>query len=90
MADAVGASKAHIWELETGKSRNPSLELLKALAEHFEITVAKLIGETPGDAEDLLVMYRGLQSLDQKDRETVQVVMNSLRKQRKKTEGDGD
>ena len=32
VADAVGASKAHIWELEKGTTRNPSIELLKSLA----------------------------------------------------------
>ncbi len=90
VADAVGASKAHIWELETGKSQNPSLELLKNLAEHFEITVSSLIGETPGDSEDLLVMYRGLQGLTDEDREFVQTVMDTLKKKRKKRASDGD
>ena len=31
-ADAAGVSKAHIWDLETGKSANPSMELLTSLA----------------------------------------------------------
>ena len=35
LADAVGVSKAHVWELETGKSKNPSIELLTKLAKHF-------------------------------------------------------
>ena len=34
VADAVGVSKAHIWELERGSSNNPGLELLRKLAEH--------------------------------------------------------
>ncbi len=33
VADAVDASKNHIWDLETGKSRNPSIELLTKLGE---------------------------------------------------------
>lgn len=46
VADAVKASKPHIWELEKGESRNPSLELLKSLAEHFDVTVSYLLDET--------------------------------------------
>ena len=40
VADAIGASKAHIWELESNKSKNPSLDLLRKIATHFETTVS--------------------------------------------------
>lgn len=40
VADAISVSKAHVWELETGRSHNPSLEILQKLAEHFKVTVA--------------------------------------------------
>jgi transcriptional regulator with XRE-family HTH domain len=46
VADAVGVSKAHIWELEAGRSTNPGLELLKKLAEHFRVTVSFLSDDT--------------------------------------------
>ena len=52
VADAVGASKAHIWELEKGTTKNPSIELLKSLAEHFGVTIASLVGEDPSEAQD--------------------------------------
>ena len=45
VADAVGVSKAHIWELEKGKTRNPGLELLTKLAQHFNVGIAWLAGE---------------------------------------------
>jgi transcriptional regulator with XRE-family HTH domain len=52
VADAVAASKAHIWELERGTSKNPSLELLQRLATHFKVTVSYLIdAESLGDAK---------------------------------------
>ncbi len=35
VADAVGVSKAHIWELERGRSDNPSMALVTQLADHF-------------------------------------------------------
>ncbi len=49
VADAIGASKAHIWELESNRSKNPSLDLLQKLAAHFRTTVAYLIEEPEGD-----------------------------------------
>jgi transcriptional regulator with XRE-family HTH domain len=45
VADLVGVSKAHIWELETGKSSNPGLQVLRGLASHFEVSVAFLADE---------------------------------------------
>ena len=47
-ADGVGISKAHFWSLERGDADNPSLELLRNLAEHFKVTIAFLNDE---DAE---------------------------------------
>jgi transcriptional regulator with XRE-family HTH domain len=45
VADAIGASKAHIWELEANRSKNPSLDLLQKLASYYGVTVAYLIEE---------------------------------------------
>lgn len=39
VADAVDASKPHIWELERGTSKNPSLELVTKLAAYFSVSV---------------------------------------------------
>ena len=49
VADAIGASKAHIWELEMNRSRNPSLDLLQKLSSHFKTTVSYLIDEPEGE-----------------------------------------
>jgi transcriptional regulator with XRE-family HTH domain len=47
LADAIGVSKAHVWEMEVGRSSNPSLEILQKLAEHFNVTIAFLVEATP-------------------------------------------
>lgn len=44
VADAVGVSKTHIWQMEKGKSENPSTELLKKLAEYFNVSVEFMAG----------------------------------------------
>ena len=86
VADAVGASKAHIWELETGKSRNPSSNLLRRLAQHFQVTVASLVGEdptVPGEDERLVAMFRDLHELDEDDRAMLEAIMRQMRKRKK-------
>jgi transcriptional regulator with XRE-family HTH domain len=82
VADAVGASKNHIWDLETGNSRNPSFGLLTKLAKCFSVSVAELIGEKPGAKDDdpqVVAMYRELKELTPQDRETIQVLMDRLK-----------
>lgn len=85
VADAVKVSKAHIWELEVGRSRNPSMELLKNIADHYKTTVAALLGEDTSSSEEeleLQAMFRDLKSLGQKDRELIAGVIESIRRNR--------
>jgi transcriptional regulator with XRE-family HTH domain len=92
VADAVGASKAHIWELEMGKSKNPSVDLLTALAKHFDVLVADLAGEDPnavGEEPELLLMYRDLKGLKKNDRETIKLLLKGL-KDRAKEKSEKD
>lgn len=58
VADAIGASKAHIWELESNRSKNPSLDLLRKLARHFDTTVSYLINEPEGEATRAREFFR--------------------------------
>jgi transcriptional regulator with XRE-family HTH domain len=86
LADAVGASKAHIWEIERGGSKNPSMDLLTKLAEHFRVTVSFLVGEDlPQENEDLMVLYRDLKDLDDADKETIVALMKRLKEGRAKS-----
>jgi len=79
-ADAVGISKAHFWELEQGTSKNPSIELLQRLAEHYKITVTYLIGEERGADEGAdqwaLAMFKGLKGVtDPSDRKIIELLL---------------
>ena len=68
VADAIGASKAHIWELETNRSRNPSIDLLRRLAEHFKVSIAHLVGEDAEAQEaDFRVFGREFKDLSDED-----------------------
>lgn len=80
VADAVSASKAHVWEIENGKSRNPSIELLRRLASHFGLSVSVLIGENVQSADDeALVFYQSIRRLPKSDREVLKAVIDGMK-----------
>ena len=83
VADEVGASKAHIWDLETARAKNPSIELVTKLAKCFEVSVADLIGENPNGEDEqprLVAMYRELKDLSDDDQKAIQTMMDHFRK----------
>lgn len=83
VADAVGASKAHIWELEVGKSQNPSVDLIRRLADHFRVSVAWLVGEVPfqgKDREQIAAMHRAIEDLSQPNRQIIQTIIDGMRR----------
>lgn len=87
VADAIGASKTHVYDLETGRSTNPSIELLTKLATHFRVSIADLVGENPEGANEdpaLVAMYRDLKTLTPQDRETIQMLMDRLKSPKEK------
>jgi transcriptional regulator with XRE-family HTH domain len=85
VADAVGVSKAHIWELEKAKTDNPSMGLVTRLADHFDVSVAYLVGEDrkAADADvQLARMFRQAQKLDDRERKILDDMMRSLLRSR--------
>ena len=85
VADKIGISKAHVFNLEKGITANPSMDLVVKLAELYRVRVADLVGENP-DAEDepaeMVAMFRDLKDLGEPDRETIRMLMESMKKRR--------
>lgn len=82
VADAVGASKAHVWELEKGRSQNPSFDLVRRLAAHFGVNMDVLTGkdDVPGsDSLQIARINRGLAELSERDRRAVEQMVENLR-----------
>jgi transcriptional regulator with XRE-family HTH domain len=79
-------SKTHIWELETGRSKNPSMEMLRGLANHFKVTITSLVGEdregTQSD-EQLMRMFRQAGDLSDDERAVLDDMIQSMLKRRK-------
>jgi transcriptional regulator with XRE-family HTH domain len=80
VADAVQASKAHIWDIERGASSNPTMDLLGRLATHFGVSVGSLVGEEPPTEmhNELVALYRDLRNLSDSDRDTIRGLAKRL------------
>ncbi|MCQ0970157.1 helix-turn-helix domain-containing protein [Paracoccus sp. TK19116] len=81
VADGVGVSKAHIWELEKGRSNNPSFDLVRKIAAHFGVTTDALAGEQglPGPEEQRIGrLHRDLRDLEDEDLKLVEDMIVSL------------
>ena len=85
VADAVGVSKAHIWELEKAKTDNPSMALVTRLADHFKVSVSFLVDEdieAPDADVELQRMFRQAHQLTDAERAILDDMMKSLLKRR--------
>lgn len=90
VADAVQVSKAHIWELEKGRTDNPSMALVTRLADHFGVSVSYLVGEqidAPDADVEISRMFRQAKNLDPDELHILDDLMKSLLKRRGKSGG---
>ena len=90
VADAISVSKTHVWEIEKGRSKNPSVDLIEKLADHYDVTVASLVGEDlqAGD-EELMRMFRQAGKLQPEDRAVLDDMIKAMLK-RRRSDGDND
>lgn len=90
VADKIGISKAHVFNLEKGITANPSMDLVVKLADLFRVRVADLVGENP-EADDqpkeMVAMFRDLKKLGEPEREMIRMLMETMRNKRKADEG---
>ncbi len=85
VADAVEVSKTHIWGMEKGTTHNPSLDLLKKLAEHYNVTVEYLAGT--GEAESLVDVeaqqfFRDFKSLSEAEQAVLMQTLELFKKKK--------
>ena len=88
LADAVGASKAHIWDLETGRTKNPTIDLLTKLSKALGTSISELVGENPESENadpNALMMFREFKGLGSDDQETIRLMMERLLKRKEKS-----
>jgi transcriptional regulator with XRE-family HTH domain len=87
-ADAIGISKAHLWDLEMGKSSNPGAELLGKFSDQYGLPIGHLVGELESDQDDdrLKVMFRQLRELGANDLELIETIIEQRKRQQKSQE----
>ncbi len=81
VAEKVGVSKAHVWELEKGRSKNPSFELVGKLAAHYGVSIDVLTGQAAEpNKSDLQIerIHRGLNALSDRDRQIVEQMIKNM------------
>jgi transcriptional regulator with XRE-family HTH domain len=80
VADDLGISKAHFWELETGTT-----DILIKLSNHIGVSIGWLLGEEETSTEDdkMKVLFRGLQTLDPADVDLIQSMVNNFNDRKK-------
>lgn len=86
VATAVGVTKTHIWDLERGRTANPSLNVIKGLADHFGISVASLVDEDVNaeDADQQIGrMFRLATDLEESDRKIIDDMIQSFLKRKR-------
>lgn len=81
VADAVGCTKAYIWELEKKDGQRPSAERVYALAKVLGVTMEDLMGKSIPDAppEDLC-FFRDYILLPAEEKDLFIRMMNVLKK----------
>ena len=68
VAEAIGVSRTHVWQLEKERAKNPTIALVKRLADHFSVSIRYLVDEdvNPSDVDERIARIcqraRGLDS----------------------------
>jgi len=87
LADAISVSKTHIWQLEKGITEAPSLEIVKKLADYFNVPMQSLMGENPespnADGESV-AMFRKIGDLDAIDKKAITQMIDIMIERKKK------
>ena len=81
-ANLIGISKTHFWDLETGKSKNPSYDLLEKISDNFGVSISSLVNEDieTNENEKLKVLFRQMNNLEQSDLDMIKLIVGSKTK----------
>jgi len=84
LAEIVGINTTHLSRLETGRYL-PSIEVLKKLADALQVSTDYLLSDTDEDAKEITIQdqsfvdkIRLIDSLDEKEKETVINVIDAM------------
>lgn len=82
VADAVGCTKAYIWELEKREGQRPTAERLNAIAKTLNVTLPDLLGESAESVAEAtpedVVFFRNYVGLSDADKDRYQKAMKLM------------
>lgn len=87
VADRCEASKSHIWELERGRSKNPTLDMLVKLAACFDMSLPSLLGTDNRD--EMLIFGVKLSGLLPSDKKLILDIAKRLNRAAPKANQSG-
>lgn len=91
VADVVGVSKTHVWQMEKGRSENPSIELLRRFAEYFSVPLDFLIGSNQAESLDDIEaqqFFRDFKSLSDAERHILMQTLDIFKRKRVTEDGN--
>ena len=91
LANEIGVSKTHIWQLEKGVTEAPSLEIVKKLADFFNVSIQSLVGENPEseNADPMAVaMFRKFGELDEYDKKAIAQMVETMIDRKKRRDNE--
>lgn len=89
LAKQVGVSKSHLWDLEQGRSANPSLSLLRGGSTRLGVSITTLVdpedqSPLPQREQDLRCLQRDIRELEQSDIKLIVSMVNTLKKSKQR------
>ena len=78
LADAAGASKSHIFAIETGEIKSPSASLVYQIAVALDQTIESLLGVQCASKTEIRVLMRKYEKLTASDRKRLLAIAEIL------------
>jgi transcriptional regulator with XRE-family HTH domain len=85
LADAVGSSKAYIWQLENKENAKPSADLLLRLAGYFGEAPEFFLDDTSEDRSEAHIedaFFRKFNKLAEEDKRTIERIVSGFHDQK--------
>jgi transcriptional regulator with XRE-family HTH domain len=86
VATALEISKTHVWHLEKGTSANPSMDLLRKMADFYGVTVEFLVeadADVDASSAEAKVFFRKFQQLSEADKKLLSETLERFTKKAK-------
>ncbi|MDH3380230.1 MAG: helix-turn-helix domain-containing protein [Gammaproteobacteria bacterium] len=82
LGKAIGVDPSHINAIENGRSSNPTLNIVRAIAGYFDLTVGEFLAEEPSGDLDAKGAEMARWVIDEASEEDKQLIFSMIRRMR--------